>query len=77
MKYEPMTCGRCNGNGKIIKRGIQLELKDSDFEDCPNCDGTGELVCISPKQWKEYQWLEKIADELEAKHIEVADLKKN
>ena len=54
MKSEYMQCGRCAGNGKIIKRGIQLELKDSDFEDCPNCDGTGELVCISRKSYEHY-----------------------
>ena len=44
---------------------------------CPDCNGEGFEVIITPRQWKEYQWLEKIADELEAKQIEVADLKKN
>ena len=79
MKSRKQTCSKCDGRKRVV-----VEIHNQEGEtfrmttetDCPKCNGEGFEVIITPKQWKEYQWLVKIADELEAKHIEVADLKK-
>jgi len=56
MKMESMFCGRCNGSG-IIDRisksgtgstsGVRIQGVD-----CPNCDGTGVLIAVSPKNYR-------------------------
>ena len=69
MKHDTRLCTRCGGSRIKINYSTVVE-------DCPKCNGEGFEVVITPRQFKEYQWLEKIADELEAKQIEVADLKK-
>ena len=73
------SCLMCAGSGDDPLDAESHSTKE--YHDrplpCPDCDGVGEGILISPKQWKEYQWLEKIADELEAKHIEVSDLRKD
>ena len=71
MKTRKQKCKWCGGRGEFFNFLSNEDVK------CPDCEGTGEEVLISPKQWKEYQWLEKIADELEAKHIEVSDLRED
>ena len=63
IKIESMFCGRCGGDGKIkklIKTKITFGSHTEElFEliDCPNCDGTGELVCISKKQYEHFKRL--------------------
>ena len=59
MKIESMFCGRCNGKGWNEKSTIesyynQLKRKwiVKKIKDCPNCDGTGELVAISLKNYR-------------------------
>ena len=51
MKIESMFCGRCNGNGSIWVEGLFFA------KDCPNCDGTGELVAISLKNYRQMKHL--------------------
>lgn len=81
MKPRKQRCSNCSGSGKKppeVLFGLESRLATyNQFEKCTRCEGEGVEILISPKQWEEYQWLEKIADELEAKHIEVVDLKKN
>ena len=56
-----MFCGRCNGNGKIDKYKNHLlyfgKTVKPKFTDCPNCDGTGQLVCISKKKYEHFKRL--------------------
>ena len=75
MKYDSRLCTSCGGMGSILRRE-NVNVGGTWMDYCHKCNGEGFEVIITPRQWKEYQWLEKIADELEAKHIEVSDLKK-
>lgn len=36
------TCSYCNGTGMVLSRNGDDE-EDRDFEDCPECNGTGIL----------------------------------
>ena len=74
MKHDTQICTRCHG----MKIDIATkENYNKPVESCPKCNGEGFEVIITSRQFKEYQWLEKIADELEAKHIEVANLRED
>ena len=59
MKIESMFCGRCNGNGAIrIMWDNKVPEKDRiKDKDCPNCDGTGVLVAISLKNYRQMKHL--------------------
>jgi len=62
-----MQCSRCNGNGQIR---VTIPCPDQDKyssstcavwhfkeKECPNCDGTGELVGISLKNYRLFKHL--------------------
>lgn len=44
---RPMTCPYCGGKGWFYG-----DQKDSDHIDCPDCEGTGEVIALVTIDWK-------------------------
>ena len=49
-----MICENCNGTGKVRETmSMVLDKKDIKEYDCPDCDGTGQIMnkCLSDDKW--------------------------
>lgn len=62
MKPRKQKCSNCGGRGTKLpetKFGWEgrLQTYNQFARDCPSCEGTGEEILISPKQWEEYQMM--------------------
>ena len=77
MKSEYMQCGRCAGNGniEIVSTRENMLPVPSYRKECPNCDGTGELVCISRKNYDQFVKLIEYKKEAVSTAIDISGLK--
>ena len=59
MKPRKQKCSGCEGKGKVMTTSDPevIRITGGMIGECPDCEGEGIEIIITPKQWKQYQEL--------------------